>query len=163
MDAKKFIFLTIILMLFSCANSKTNVDHKATYWGPYTNYSVLFEGRQPTQCGIIYSGHWKKSFLRKENKKIINIVNCSSQSRKQGDSYIIEYHLSYLPDLHQIRKVVFQPERKGLVITYSEEEIGSWEILDVQKCESLYPKNTKLFMNKCTSDVELKQKLLQGT
>jgi hypothetical protein len=159
---KYFVFI-FALFLSSCANQKHNkFSDDSSCCMPKTNYALLYKSELPIQCGKVYGGHFDRDYLIRQNKKKSEIVRCARKSEKQKKDYVIEYHLSYLPDLHQIRKVVFQPNDRGIVITYSEPEVGTWELIDVHKCSSLYSKNTKLFMNECSSDADLKQMLLRS-
>ncbi|MBK8186628.1 MAG: hypothetical protein IPK77_04945 [Cellvibrio sp.] len=164
MHSTKYLMFIFALCLSSCANQKQNENQDdSSCCMPKTNYAILFQAELPIECGKVYGGHYDRSFLIRKSKKKSGIASCARTSEKQNLNYVIEYHLSYLPDLHQIRKVVFQSDNKGIVITYSEAEIGSWELIDVQKCSLLYSKNTKLFMDKCNSDPDLKQMLSQDT
>lgn len=164
MQSIRYFMFIFALCLGSCANQKQN-EHldDSSCCMPKTNYAALLQAKLPVKCGKVYAGHYDRVFLIAQSKKKSRIASCARKSKKQNFDYVIEYHISYLPDLHQIRKVVFQSDNKGMVITYSEAEVGSWELIDVQNCSLLYSISTKLFMDKCNSDPDLKQLLSKDT
>ena len=114
-------------------------------------------------CGILYFGNgYSRSFLRKSNLNKSKIISCAKRSKNQGKSFLVQYKLSYMPDLERSTFAIFEPDRKGIVVIYENDGEFNHSV-SVKQCSHLIlSKQASRTEENCISSLELKEKLIES-
>lgn len=158
---KNLSLLIAVSLLCSCYFSKTEAKKDAPVkCCEGLNLSSLAEG-ELVNCGILYWGNgYSRSFLEKSNRNESKVISCAKKSKNQGKSFLVQYELSYMPDLESSTFAIFEPNGDGIVVVYENDGETNHSV-SVKRCSPLkLSKRAGITQEDCIPSSELREELI---
>ena len=158
---KNLLLLIAVSLLCSCYFSKTEAKKDAVVKCCEGLSLSSLAKAELVNCGILYWGNgYSRSFLQKSNLNESKIISCAKKSKNQGKSFLVQYELSYMPDLESSTFAIFESDGNGIVVIY-ENDGGTNHSVSVKRCSPLMlSKQAGITQENCIPSLELIEKLI---